>query len=255
MPVQRPSGSVDASTQLYMKIAEIHDDTVVLKNGGLRAVLDVTTMNLSLKSEQEQNAIVGSYQEFLNVLDFPIQILIRSKRKDVDGYLENMIGLARKQQDPLMRDQTYNYINFISSLVKNQAIMEKRFYVVVPYDPPRAKTNFFSNFMSQLNPADSLVDARIRSREFESLSKSVRARINVVAGALGRIGLATKRLSTNELIELFYQYYNPSTSETQKLHHLNESNLKKIDIALEEQLRLTNIKPVTSMPDKQPAQN
>lgn len=248
MPVARKSGTIEASTQLYLKIAEIHDDTVVLKSGGLRAVLEVGSVNFSLKSEEEQNAIIGAYQEFLNVLDFPVQILIRSRKLDVDGYIERMLTIARKQQDPLLKDQTYNYINFIASLVKNQAIMEKRFYVVVPNDPVRAKQGFFGGFMQQLNPADSLLDARIRIREFDALQKGLTARINVIAGALSRCDLTVDRLKTDALIELFYQYYNPSISETQKLHRMNESNYTKLDLAAEEQIRVLGLAPATSLP-------
>ena len=248
MPVKRPSGSIEASTQLYTKIAEIHDDTVVLKSGGLRAVLDVGSVNFSLKSEQEQNAIVGSYQEFLNVLDFPVQILVRSRRLDVDGYLESMLAIARNQQDPLLKDQTFNYINFIAALVKNQAIMEKKFYVVVPYDPPASQPGGFAGYMKQLNPADSLLDARARLRAFADYSKTLTARVNVVAGALSRCDLHIDRLSTHQLIELFYQYFNPTTSDTQKLHHLNESNYPKLDLSGEESLRLLAVTPPQAAP-------
>lgn len=248
MPVARKSGMVEASTQLYLKVAEIHDDTVVLKNGGLRAVLEVGSVNFSLKSEEEQNAIIGSYQEFLNVLDFPVQILIRSRTLDVDGYLERMLTIARKQEDPLLKDQTYNYINFIASLVKNQAIMEKRFYVVVPNDPQRAKAGFFAGFMQQLNPSDTVLDARIRIREFDALQKGLTARVNVVSGALARCDLTVDRLKTDALIELFYQYYNPSLSETQKLHRMNESNYAKLDLAVEEQVRLLSLAPSSALP-------
>jgi hypothetical protein len=250
MPVNRPSGSIEASTQLYVKIAEIRDDALALKSGGLRAVLEVSSVNFNLKSDAEQNAIIGAYQEFLNVLDFPLQILVRSRRLDVDGYLEGMLTIARQQQDPLLRDQTYDYINFIASLVKNQAIMEKKFYVVVPYDPVNVKSGGPSNFMKQLNPADSLLDARIRLRSFPDHQKSLTSRVNVVASALERCDLHVERLGTQDLIELFYQYYNPSTSETQKLHHLNESNYEKLDIADLERSRLAMLTPAGPLPAK-----
>ncbi len=248
MPVKRPSGTIEATTQLYLKVAEIHDDALVLKDGGLRAVLEIGSVNFSLKNEDEQMGIITAYQEFLNVLDFPIQILIRSRRLDVDGYLETMLGIARKQTDPLMREQTFNYINFISSLVQHQAIMSKVFYIVVPNDPTRAKVGGFSKFMTSLNPADTLLDARIRSREFDTLSKGLTSRVNVVAGALGRCDVQVKRLGTQELIELMYMFYNPLTSEVQKLHHMNESNYEKLDIAREEHFRLAAIQPTTSLP-------
>lgn len=265
MPVKRPSGTIEATTQLYLKVAEVHDDCLVLKDGGLRAILEVGSVNFSLKNEDEQMAIVGAYQEFLNVLDFPIQILLRSHRLDVDGYLERMQRIARKQSDPLMRDQTINYIFFIRSLVQHQDIMAKKFYVVVPLDPARSKGGFASSFMSQLNPADTLLDARIRAREFDTQSKGLASRVNVVAGALSRCDVQVTRLGTEQLIELLYTFYNPATSEVQKLHSLElaaqqqkkETSMKStypdLDIAREEDLRLASIQPSTALPGAQAA--
>ena len=245
MPVNRPSGRIEAATQLYTKIAEIRDNTVVLKDGSLRAVLEVSSVNFDLKSEQEQNVIIYTYQEFLNFLEFPVQILIRSKKLDIDGYLENVAETAKNQTDPLLKEQTYNYLEYVASLVKYSDIMEKRFYVVVPQDVLGAKSRLggTGGFMKQLNPADSLIDARIRAKSFANQAKALNTRVNGVMDALTRVGVHVERLGTEQLIELFYEYFNPSVSETQRLHHQNESNWPKLDVAAEETLREEAIKP------------
>ena len=122
------------STQMHLKIAEIHDDTVVLKNGGLRGILKTSSINLNLKSEAEQNAVIYSYQNFLNTLEFPIQIVVRSKRLDLEAYIEKLKKIGVKQSNPLLQKQTFEYVEYISRLVEYADIMEKKFYVVIPQD-------------------------------------------------------------------------------------------------------------------------
>jgi len=141
--VKNKKSSPQISTQMYMRIAEIHDDVVVLKNGGIRAILKATSINFNLKSEQEQNALIAGYQAFLNTLDFPVQIVIRSKKMDIDLYIEKLRKLAETQTNPLLKQQTFEYADFIQKLVEYADIMSKEFYVVVPYNPFRAeKMNF-----------------------------------------------------------------------------------------------------------------
>ena len=128
-----------SSTQIHLNIAEIKDDLLILKNGGLRAILSTSSINFNLKSEPEQNSIIYSYQSFLNTLEFPIQILVRSKKLDIDDYLEKLRNKAEKQTNPLLQSQTYEYVEYIHGLIEYADIMTKEFYVVVPYDPFRAQ--------------------------------------------------------------------------------------------------------------------
>src|SRR3989338_9362644 len=152
--VRQKKGSAASSTQLYLNIAEIKDNVVVLKNGGLRAVLQTSSVNFNLKSEDEQNAIIYSYQSFLNSLEFPVQISIRSRKLDIDKYLETVRAIGEKHQNPLLQEQTREYCEYVKKLIEYADIMEKNFYVVVPYDPYRAQNlNVFSKFMQRISAA------------------------------------------------------------------------------------------------------
>ena len=226
MPVNQRKGNVEASTQTHLKIAEIKDNTLVLKDGSIRAILAVSSVNFELLSEQEQNSIIYSYQNFLNALDFPIQILIRSKRLDIEGYLTRMTELANKQADARIKQQTYDYIDFVASFVEYSDIMEKDFYIVVSHEPDRVKSgNFFQRFMQQLNPSDNGLDYRVRQQEFSALRKTLNQRVNGIVNALTSAGIYVKRLNTHELIQNFYEVYNPITSQGQKVENLLKLNL------------------------------
>jgi len=227
MPVKQKKQDIEAATQVHLKIAEIRDNVVVLKDGSLRAVLEVEAVNFELKSEREQNMIVYAYQDFLNSLEFPIQILIKSRKLDIDGYLEYMTGVAKDQKDKRLQNLTLEYIEYIGKLVELSDIMEKRFYVIVPHDPLRTKANPFAKFVSALNPADTVMNMKSREREFVSSRKGLSQKINGVKGGLERCGLNVHRLNTYELITLFYQTYNPSTAYNQKTNDLSALNIDK----------------------------
>src|SRR3989338_531632 len=154
--VRQKKGSSAGSTQLYLPIAEIKDGIVVLKNGGLRAILQTSSVNFNLKSEEEQNAIIYSYQSFLNSLEFPVQIVVRSRKLDIDKYLENMRGIGEKNENPLLREQTREYCEYIHKLIEYADIMEKSFYVTVPFDPYRTTDlNLFSKFLQRISVSES----------------------------------------------------------------------------------------------------
>ncbi|MBI4835851.1 MAG: TraC family protein [Candidatus Abawacabacteria bacterium] len=226
MPVNQRKGNVEASTQTHLKIAEIKDNTIVLKDGSVRAVLSVSSVNFELLSEQEQNSIIYSYQSFLNSLDFPIQIVIRSKRLDIEGYLTRMTEIANKQSDTRLKQQTFDYIDFVASFVEYSDIMEKDFYIVVPHEPDRSKgSNFFQRFMQKLNPSDNGLEYKIRKQEFSVLRKTLNQRANSVVNALSSAGIYVKRLNTHELIQMLYEVHNPLNSQGQKVENLLQLNL------------------------------
>lgn len=209
------------STQIFLKISEIRDDTVVLKNGGVRAVLRVASMNFNLKSEEEQNAIIYSYQGFLNTLEFPIQIVIRSKKLDIDEYLENLRKIGERQTNALLQRQTYEYIEYITKLVEYADIMEKEFFVIVSYDPFRAqKMNMIQKFLQSFQSKDSYETVKKRHEEFEQLKKSLNQRVNTVKIGLENAGLKVDQLMTKELIELFYTIYNPTVARYEKANDI-----------------------------------
>lgn len=211
------------STQMYLPVAEIRDNVTILKNGGIRAVLRTSSVNIHLKSEEEQNAIIYSYQNFLNTLEFPLQISVRSKKLDLENYLDNLKEIAGKQTNRLLRDQTTDYIDYIERLIEYADIMQKEFYVIVPYDPPRAKKpTLIQKFIEHLNPKDTLSKLRQREAEFESLRKGLMQRVNIVTAGLENCGLKVDLLKTDELVTLFYECFNPRTSRLQKFSKSSE---------------------------------
>lgn len=216
------------SVQRYLDFAAVHDDTLILKNGGLRAVLEVSSINFNLKSEEEQNAIIYSYQRYLNALNFPVQILIKSRKLDIDLYLENLKDKMRHQQNELLKRQMAEYIEYISKLVEYADIMEKKFYVVIPQNPPRAeKKGFLQSFWEKIHPDDKVEDIIRRRQEFKTLKTGLDERINVVTTGLENCGLSVKKLDTQKVIELFYQSYNPQLAREEKLAAVHDYAMEK----------------------------
>ncbi|MBI5411973.1 hypothetical protein HZA43_02220 [Candidatus Peregrinibacteria bacterium] len=225
--VHQRKGSAAASTQLYLPVAEIKDDVVVLKNGGLRAILKTSSINFNLKSEEEQNAIIYAYQGFLNSLEYPIQIIVRSRKLDIDKYIDGVRQLGEKNVNELMRQQTLEYCEYVQKLVEYADIMEKTFYVIVPYDPFRAQNlNIFQKFFQRLQPQDSIDSIKRRHHEFNELHQRLMERVSRVRTGLEGCNLRVAQLNTQQLIELLYQLYNPLTSYNEKLAGLNQMDLK-----------------------------
>ncbi len=205
------------STQRFLPIAEIRNDTVMLKNGGLRAVLQVEALNFNLKSEMEQQGIIAGYEGLVNTLSFPLQIVVRSSKMNIDPYLIHLRKLGETQQNPLLKSQTFSYANFVEHLIDVADIMQKRFYVVVPFDQSARHHGLLEQFFSWISPDDSATKAAQRSRDFAAGSHGLKDRVTLVQAGLENIGLRNKRMSTHELIELYYQIYNPRASQEQKL--------------------------------------
>ncbi|PID70406.1 hypothetical protein CSB37_01815 [bacterium DOLZORAL124_38_8] len=216
------------STQKYLQFAEAHDNILVLKDGGIRAVLEVSSVNFNLKSESEQDAIISGYQSFLNALNFPVQILIKSRKLDIDGYIDLLKDRMRKITNSLLKQQMEGYIEFVSKLVEFSDIMEKKFYVVVPVTPARAETkSALSSFLAYIAPGDTVMDILKRKAEFKNLKKQLETRINVTKTALENCGVGVRQLKTEEIIEIFYKTYNPQMARNQKIENLEEIALEK----------------------------
>ncbi len=211
------------STQRYLQFAGVHDDTLVLKDGGLRAILEVGAVNFDLKSEQEQNALIMSFQHFLNALDFPVQIMVRSRKLDIDPYIDSLNEKKERQQNDLLKAQMVEHIEFIQRLVESADIMEKRFFVVVPYTPLRSKKKgMIADFLKYITPEDKVLDVIQRKKEFHQLRDKLDVRVNVVQTGLENCGLKVNPLKTEQIIELMYQAYNPEASRYQKLEDVNK---------------------------------
>ena len=223
---QSPHKDPAGSTQLYLRIGEIHDDVVVLKNGGLRAVLEVDSVNVNLKSEDEQNALTAAYQNFLNSLEFPIQIVVRSKKLDISSYLSKLKTAGKKQTNDILKNQIAEYSEYVRRLVEFADIMEKSFYVIVPHDPVSASSvSIFQNFWNFIHPADTSSAFEKRKKDFMMLNKKLEQNVEQIEGGLENCGLKTRRLPTAELIQLFYGIYNPLTARNEKVETLESVDL------------------------------
>lgn len=213
-----------SSTQRYLDIKEIRDDVVVMKDGTLRAVLLVSSINFDLKSEDEQIAIIQSYTQFLNALDFPLQIVIQSRKFDIDEYLERLKKIEKEQTNDLLRLQTAEYRQYISELVELADLMSKRFYVVVPYSQQEKKRrNVITKIRDLFSPTGIM---HLKQEQFQSFKSELFKRVDFVIEGLGSVGgLKTVVLDTQGLIELYYTTYNPQTSGQQPLAQLKELNI------------------------------
>ena len=221
-------GSRNQATQRYLAIAEIHNDTVVLKNGGMRAILQVEALNFNLKSETEQQGIIAGYGNFVNTLTFPIQIFIRSARTNIDDYLAQLQAISDTHTNELLKQQTLSYVGFMQRLLEVADIMQKRFYVVIPVDRNIRKKTLIEQFFDWINPDDTAAKSAYRSREFARGLKDLNERVDLVEAGLNAIGLRSKRMGTRDLLDLYYQIYNPKTSQHQKIpQDLEQLKLEK----------------------------
>ena len=203
------------SSQKYLNIAEIREDAVIMRDSTLRAVLLVSSINFALKSEDEQEAIISSYVSFLNNIDFPLQIVIQSRELDIHGYLEQLKQKEKEQTNELLKIQTAEYTQYIEELVFMAKIMNKRFYVVIPYNPlSDKKKNFFSSLLEILKPATLI---KMKENNFLRYKVELDRRVGNVINNLASAGLNAVQLDTQSLIELYYNTYNPKTSKNQRM--------------------------------------
>ncbi|MBP9773784.1 MAG: hypothetical protein KBD00_04095 [Candidatus Peribacteraceae bacterium] len=217
-----------SSTQRFLPIAEIREDSLILKNGGIRAVLKVHALNFSLKSEVEQQGIISGYQSFVNTLTFPIQILIRSSRLNIDPYLKKLEEKSVAHTNPLLKSQAVDYAGFMEKLVNVAEIMQKSYYIIVPVDANVAtKRGLLTRFIDWMSVDDTKAKALQRNRDFKNSGKVLRDRVTLIQSGLEGIGITMERLKTPELVQLFYQVYNPETSQKEKFSTLQDLNLEK----------------------------
>lgn len=216
---------VSASTQEYLDIAEIRENTVIMRDGTLRVVILTSSINFALKSEDEQNAIISAYVSFLNNIDHPLQIVIQSMELDINNYINSLKQREKEQTNELLKIQTAEYIQYINELISLGKIMNKRFYITVPYDPMSDKhKNFFSAILEVFKPV-SLI--KMKEEVFTRRRKELSRRVDGIISGLASIGISAAELDTQSLIELFYNIYNPVTSDNQKLVNIDELRVAK----------------------------
>lgn len=197
--------SQTAATQAFVPLKEVRDNIAVLRDGSLRAIIMASSINFALKSHDEQTAILAQFQSFLNTLDFSIQIVVESRRLNINPYLELLASKEEAQDNDLMRVQLREYIEFIRTFTTEVDIMVKSFFVVVPYSPIAV------NLEKSLNTLISRQKAPTVSTEmrFEENRTQLEQRVSVVESGLSRLGVRTIPLGTDEIIELFYHLFNP----------------------------------------------
>lgn len=220
MATEKKATSSTPSTQRFLDIAEVREDTVILKDGTMRMVMLVSSVNFALKSDEEQTAIIQGYISFLNSIDFTLQIVVQSRKLNIQGYLDKLSAIEKTQTNDLLRMQVNQYRQFIGELVELGEIMNKRFYVVVPYDPVSdTKRNFFSRLQSALTPT-SIV--KINETRFNKQRHELLQRVDHVMSGLNSMGLEAVVLDTQSLIELYYNTYNPIEGDLAPLADIND---------------------------------
>ncbi len=224
-PDKLAKNKVRVSTQEHLDIAEIKDDVVIMRDGTLRAVLLASSINFSLKSEDEQNAVISSYVNFINTIDFPLQIVVQSRELNIDYYLEFLKKKEKEQVNQLLKIHTAEYINYINELTSLGKIMNKRFYLVVPYNPLTDKRKgFFSLLLQAIKPATALT---LREKTFKKYKEMLNRRLESVYNGMDSIGVGIARLDTQALIELYYQSYNPEVADNQPLDDIEKIRVEK----------------------------
>jgi len=213
-PPKKKKGEIQ-STQAHLNFAEVRDGIIIMRDGSLRMVIMCSPTNYDLKSPQEKDAIEFAYQGFLNGLHFPIQICIQSRKIDLEGYLDNLDQVLADQTNPLLAGLMEDYIFNIRDLLNEVNIMDKKFFVVVPYFVAEAaKDNIFKQLGSVFSAPKDVVQS---SKQFEERKRELIQRTNTVAQGLAAIGVRAAVLRTQEIIELFYSSYNVEESQHQSL--------------------------------------
>jgi len=214
------------ATQHHLSVAEVKQDTLVMKDGTLRAVLLVSSINFALKNDDEQSAIISAYVSFLNSLDHPLQVVIQSRQLHIKPYLSKLIEKERKQTNELLRAQIADYRSFVAELVDLGKIMSKQFFVIVPYDPlSNKKKGFFSRLGEVVNPVKVV---KLKEERFLERKKDLDMRIRQVESGLTNMGLEVVRLDTQSLIELLYSTYNPDIALSEPLAPLEKMQVENI---------------------------
>lgn len=188
----KPKTKQRASSRSQIAIEGARDGILILPKRRYRAVLEVSSLNFELKSEDEQDAIIETYESFLNSVGTPLQILIRTREIDMDGYLAELRGRFEGETEQIYRDQLENYDEFIRSLIQSNKILTRHFYAIVPYDAP-----------SKL--------------DFELVKEQLGLTVDIVAKGMTRLGMYARQLTSLEALDLFYSFYNPSAAKVQPL--------------------------------------
>lgn len=202
------------ATQGFVPIDDVRDGIVIMKDGGMRGILMASSVNFSLKSDDERQAILMQFQDFLNSLDFLVQIVVQSRRLDIRPYIALLEGRYKEQTNELMKMQIEQYIAFIKSFTESTNIMTKNFFIIIPYDAAIISSK--GGLLSGLglgSKKQSEEEKKTKEEDFEERKNQLEQRMGVVEQGLVRCGVRVAKLGTDEVVELFYKTFNPGESE------------------------------------------
>lgn len=209
------------ATQDFVPIKEVRNGIVILKDGSMRALLMASSINLALKSQDEQNAIIGQFQNFLNSLEFTVQFFVESRDLDIRPYIAILEERYAAELDDLMKIQIREYITFIKDFTARSNIMSKNFFIVVPYDPALiGRGKGVAGALGALVPSKNSTNNILTDDQFEQYRTQLEQRVSVVEQGLVRTGVRVAPLGTEEIIELFYKLFNPG--ELEKPQQINQ---------------------------------
>ncbi len=195
------------STQDFLEIDQVRDGVLILKNKGLRAVLMASSLNFALKSDEEQQATLLQFQNFLNSLDFSCQIIVQSRRLNITGYLDKLKEIENKEKNELLKIQIAEYGKFVEEIMKGGSIMQKNFFLVIPFSP----------FEAEMATSEGKLKApriiNLTEEDFQRSKTQLFQRVEFVILGLRGFGIEAMPLSNTELIELFWSLHHPSEAE------------------------------------------
>jgi type IV secretory pathway VirB4 component len=199
------------ATQNFVPIEDVRDGIITLNDGEMVAIIMASSINFSLKSDDERQAILYQFQDFLNSLDFSIQIFVQSRRLDIRPYIALLEDRRKAQTNDLMKIQTEQYINFIKNFTESTSIMTKNFFLVIPYGAAMVKG--VSGFTGLFSSSSKAEQTKETESSFEENKGQLEQRVGVVEQGLVRCGIRVARLGNEEVIELFYKIFNPGETE------------------------------------------
>jgi hypothetical protein len=208
------------TTQNSLLISEMRDSMAIMSDGSFRAVVACKSINFDLMSSREREGVEFSYQNFLNALYFPIQIFIRSQRVDIGPYIDRLATIRRSQDNMLLNVLMDDYISFIDILSQEANIMDKSFFIVIPFYPTGDLTNVIAQskgIFSKLFAKQEAVATKIDKVSYEKAKDEIKNRVDSVMSGLFQIGVNSAQLNTKELGELYYNMYNPDTAVREPL--------------------------------------
>lgn len=253
-----------AATQKYVQVSEIRDDVVILHDGSLRQVVKVTPIPTDLRSQKEQEAVIYQFRSFLNALRFPVQIVIQGRRVDLSKYVQKLETVAADEANELLRIQLVDYIDFIERLSNEVNIMDRTFYIVVPHSKVVADVTTKKNFIDKFLGGKKVKETVFTTEEFAELRSQLLEKSQVVAGRLEAMGIRSSLLNTQELIELFYNVYNPEEATSERVRdseqitsavikHKTETGLPATVEEILNSVKSGQIAPAPETPATQPA--